>query len=79
MVLVTVGGRFYLLRYVFVQEYAHLAGNVVEIEAAIEALDVEIEIGMISEAAGVAKKATLEGMLMLAGDDAELCRPLGSF
>lgn len=39
-----------------------------EIEAAMEALDVEIEIGMISEAAGEAKKATLQGMKILAGD-----------
>ena len=42
-------------------------GNVTEIEAAMEALDVEIEIGMISQAAGDAKKATLLGMKMLAG------------
>ena len=34
----------------------------------MEALDVEIEIGMISEAAGEAKKATLQGMKILAGD-----------
>jgi len=42
----------------------------------MEALDVEIEIGMISQAAGDAKKATLLGMKMLAGTPLPPhCRP----